>query len=299
MDANGNFAVVWHSSRYGGGLLDSGVFAQQFDASGDPVGSEFRVNSYTTGDQRGPAIASSPDENFVVVWQSAGQDGDNFGVFGQLYGDLVFRDGFETGDLTRWDAAQTGGGDLTVSGAAALAGTSAGLQAVVNDTNPLFVQDDTPDGENRYRARFYFDTNGFDPGEANGRRRVRLFIAFDGNNRRVITIVLRRLNGAYSVMGRVRLSDGTRANTPFVPIADGPHFVEFLWARAGTPGDLENGLFRFAVDDVAAANMEPLDTAASPVDFVRLGALTLKPGASGTLLFDQFASRRVYYIGPE
>jgi hypothetical protein len=299
MDADGDFAVVWHSSRYGGSLLDSGVFAQQFDASGAPVGSEFRVNSYTTGQQRGPAIASSPDENFVVVWESAYQDGDNRGVIGQLYGDLVFRDGFETGDLSRWDAAQTGGGDLTVSGAAALAGTTAGLQAVVDDTNPLFVQDDTPDGENRYTARFYFDTNGFDPGEANGRRRVRLFIAFDSANRRVITIVLRRLNGEYSVMARVRLSDGTRANTPFVPITDGPHFVEFRWARAGTPGVFEDGVFRFFVDNVAAANMNPLDTAGSPVDFVRLGALTLKPGASGTLLFDQFASRRIYSIGAE
>ena len=295
MDANGRFAVVWHSTRYGGSLLDSGVFAQQFDASGAPVGSEFRVNSYTTGTQRAPAIASSPDENFVVVWESP----DQGGLIGQLYGDLVFRDGFETGDFSRWDAAQTGGGDLTVSGAAALAGTTAGLQAVVDDTNPLFVQDDTPDGENRYTARFYFDTNGFDPGEANGRRRVRLFIAFDSANRRVITIVLRRLNGEYSVMARVRLSDGTRANTPFVPITDGPHFVEFRWARAGTPGVFENGVFRFIVDNVAAANMDPIDTAGSPVDFVRLGALTLKPGASGTLLFDQFASRRIYFIGPE
>jgi hypothetical protein len=34
------------------------------------------------------------------------------------------------------------------------------------------------------------------------------------------------------------------------------------------------------------------------VDFVRLGALSLKAGASGTIRWDEFESRRVRYIGP-
>jgi hypothetical protein len=35
--------------------------------------------------------------------------------------------------------------------------------------------------EGRYRARFYVDPNGFDPGEAQNRHRVRLFIVFEEN----------------------------------------------------------------------------------------------------------------------
>jgi len=35
------------------------------------------------------------------------------------------------------------------------------------------------------------------------------------------------------------------------------------------------------------------------VDFVRMGAIAVKTGAAGTLLFDQFESRRQRLIGPE
>jgi hypothetical protein len=294
VDRNGRFVVVWED----GDLFESDVVGVFVDALGTPLSDAFRVNTYTTRRQTVPVVASSADENFVVIWESDYQDGADLGVFGQLYGDLVFRDGYESGDLARWDFAQTGGGDLSVTGAAALAGTTAGMQAVVDGTNPLFVQDDTPDGENRYRARFYFDPNGFDPGEAGGRRRVRLFIAFDGQSRRVVTIVLRRLNGEYSLMGRVRLSDGTRASTPFFPITDAPHFVELFWTREDGPTVVE-GLFRLFVDGSVVSNLAPLDNDLGTVDFVRLGALTIKPGASGTIFFDQFESRRVQFIGPE
>jgi hypothetical protein len=32
----------------------------------------------------------------VVTWDSEAQDGSSFGIFGRLYGDLIFRDGFDT-----------------------------------------------------------------------------------------------------------------------------------------------------------------------------------------------------------
>jgi len=49
-----------------------------------PVGSELQVNTYTTGDQRHPAVAGDAAGNFVVVWDSVA-DGDSLGVFGQRY----------------------------------------------------------------------------------------------------------------------------------------------------------------------------------------------------------------------
>jgi len=52
---------------------------------GNPVGPEFRVNTYTTGWQRMPAVAVDPSGNFVVVWESRDQDGSIYGVFGQRY----------------------------------------------------------------------------------------------------------------------------------------------------------------------------------------------------------------------
>ena len=50
-----------------------------------PVGPEFRVNSFRTGDQYGPSVAGMNDGGFVVTWNSERQDGSSFGVYGQRY----------------------------------------------------------------------------------------------------------------------------------------------------------------------------------------------------------------------
>jgi hypothetical protein len=80
-DATGNFVVVW-TSFYQDGSLD-GVFGQRYDSAGVPLGSEFRVNSYTTGSQGHRSVAAAADGDFVVVWRGSGQDA--FGIFGQRY----------------------------------------------------------------------------------------------------------------------------------------------------------------------------------------------------------------------
>ncbi len=83
-DAAGNFVVVWTSYSQDGS--QEGIFGQRFASSGAPVGTEFQVNTYTTGAQDGSAIALDAAGNFVVTWRSdANQDGDNHGVFGQRF----------------------------------------------------------------------------------------------------------------------------------------------------------------------------------------------------------------------
>ncbi len=296
-DAKGNFVVVWSSMGQDGS--DYGIFGRRFDAAGTPLGADFRVNSYTTGRQWFPSVGSDPDGDFVVAWYSVvGQDGSDYGTFGQRFGDLIFQDGFESGGLARWSSVSTGAGNLLVGGPGALAGTSAGMIAFVTDTTPLFVQDDTPEAENRYRARFYFDPNGFDPGVADGHLRVRLMIAFDDLGQRLATIVLKKLGGAYSVEGRVRRDDGSRADTGFFGVTDGPHFIEFDWQRSSAPG-ASDGLFTLRIDDAVVSTLNNLDNDTRPVESVRMGALSVKTGASGILFFDQFESRRQRYMGPE
>jgi hypothetical protein len=296
-DENGNFVVVWTSDGQDGD--QSGIFGRQLDALG-LRGSEFRVNSYTTSFQNGAAVAQSPDGDFVVVWQSAGQDGSLQGIFGQRYGDIIFEDGFESADLTRWSSATTDGGDVSVTGAAALANTAHGMQAVVNDTAGIYVQDDSPNAEIHYRSRFYFDTNGFDPGEAQSHFRTRIFIAFDNASQREITVVLKRQSGQYSVEGRARLNDGTRADTGFITVPAGENFVEVAWNRASRDG-VSDGDFSLSVDGDAesAITLTGLDTSFGNVEFARMGAMSVKTGAAGTLFFDQFESRRTTPIGAE
>jgi hypothetical protein len=77
----GGFLVVWDGED-GSGF---GVFGQRFDASGDKIGGEFQVNSFTMNDQGGPAVTHIAADWFVVSWTSRFQDGSQFGVFGQRF----------------------------------------------------------------------------------------------------------------------------------------------------------------------------------------------------------------------
>ena len=83
MSANGDFIVVWVSSFQDGS--GHGIFGQRFDSNGNRVGSEFQVNTYTNGDQREPSAAMNSNGSSVVVWQSDGQDGNDWGIFGQRF----------------------------------------------------------------------------------------------------------------------------------------------------------------------------------------------------------------------
>jgi hypothetical protein len=53
------------------------------------LGPEFRVNTFTTGEQSSPDVASDASGNFVVAWASDLQDGSDWGVFGQRYAPIV------------------------------------------------------------------------------------------------------------------------------------------------------------------------------------------------------------------
>ena len=54
------------------------------DRAGAPVGAEFQVNSYVTGIQQLPRIATDAAGNFVVAWSGEG-DGSGNGTFGQRF----------------------------------------------------------------------------------------------------------------------------------------------------------------------------------------------------------------------
>ena len=85
MDGAGDFVVVWT----GGDGSSYGVLGQRYAGSGPPSGTTFRVNTYTTSSQTAAAVASEPGGRFVVAWSSNGQDGSNYGVFGQRYAEIV------------------------------------------------------------------------------------------------------------------------------------------------------------------------------------------------------------------
>lgn len=136
-DAAGNFVVVWRS--FGSSGTDnsySSIQARRFDNTGGPLGAEFQVNTYTTGTQRDPAVASDTSGDFVVVWESyggsAGSDTSGSSVQGQRFDSAgtplggefqinTYTSGFQQrqdvtingagGILVVWDSDASGGTD--------------------------------------------------------------------------------------------------------------------------------------------------------------------------------------------
>ena len=99
MDQDGDFVVVWSSNGASGAGADDwgySVQGQRYASSGAVVGAQFQVNTYTTSNQSWPSVAMDQVGDFVVAWQSNGQDGSYSGIFGLLVnGDTIFKDGFE------------------------------------------------------------------------------------------------------------------------------------------------------------------------------------------------------------
>ena len=89
LDGEGDFVIVWTSyGSSGADTSDEVVVAQRYNSLGSIQGSEFEVNTYTTGYQVDPAIAMDADGNFVVAWRSdntSSGDSDGYGVFAQRF----------------------------------------------------------------------------------------------------------------------------------------------------------------------------------------------------------------------
>ena len=79
----GGFVVSWSSRGQDGG--NNGVFAQRFDEDGNTVGPEIQVNTHTARNQIRSSITGLASEGFVVTWSSFNQDGQSYGVYGQMF----------------------------------------------------------------------------------------------------------------------------------------------------------------------------------------------------------------------
>jgi hypothetical protein len=81
--ANGDFLVTWESQNQDGSGY--GIYQQRFDADGTVDGVERRVNKTTTSDQDAVDVTGLSTGGYVVTWQSENQDGNGYGIYGQVY----------------------------------------------------------------------------------------------------------------------------------------------------------------------------------------------------------------------
>jgi RHS repeat-associated protein len=81
--ASGQFVVAWRGIDTDG--TGDNVYAQRFDADATAATSWFPVNSHRAESQSYPHVAMKDNGEFVVVWQSYGQDGSGQGVYARQF----------------------------------------------------------------------------------------------------------------------------------------------------------------------------------------------------------------------
>lgn len=141
MDGVGNFVIAWESTYQAGSAND--VYAQLYDANGNVIGVEFRVNTYTLGSQSNPSTAMHANGDVLIAWESSFQDG----IFVQRYSSLGNALGSELRANENTAANQTRASVATFSqGSFVVAwqdsGGSRNIEARIFDANGVAVTTD-------------------------------------------------------------------------------------------------------------------------------------------------------------
>ena len=102
-DAERTF-IVWENDTAELGSIDKDIYGRVFSLDGSALTEEFKVNTFTTGNQDFPEIAVLASGLVVTVWASYNQDGSNYGVYGQI----LDRDGGKVGSEFRINETSEG-----------------------------------------------------------------------------------------------------------------------------------------------------------------------------------------------
>jgi hypothetical protein len=82
------FVVTWASYGSPGSDSDYSIQGQRYGSAGAPVGGQFQVNTFTSGNQFYSSVAVDASGAFVVVWDSNGSpggDASGYSIQGQRY----------------------------------------------------------------------------------------------------------------------------------------------------------------------------------------------------------------------
>ena len=184
---------------------------------------------------------------------------------------------------------------MSVTNAAALLGAN-GLQALINDSTTMYVRDDSPNAEPRYRARFYFDPNSV--AMLAGDYQYILQGYANATNTIVLRVEFKYNSGLYQVRAKILNDSGVWLNTGYTTLSDAPHVLEVDWIAATAPG-ANDGHLTFWVDGVQRGELTGVDNDTYRMESARLGVVYISMiGTQGTVYFDAFESRRQSYIGP-
>lgn len=218
-------------------------------------------------------------------------------------------------NLSAWSSNQNTTNKLDVTPAAAMAGTTCGLEIEVQPQptagDRVYVQDSSPAAETRYRQAFCLDPNSVVFAQAAANKRLKIHIAQCAGagcaNSDVVQFKLQNPTSTptgYELLVYVRdANTGNTRNTEVIPISDGPNRIEYdlnlaadefrLWVNATSESDTPVMSKGFPGDDVV--DFSPW----SKINRARFGSMDKSNNvqAGDTFYIDEAESRRQTFIG--
>jgi len=207
---------------------------------------------------------------------------------------IIFADGFESGDLSAWTSASTGGGDLSASLAAALDGNY-GLQVLIDDNTSMYLEDDHPLDEIAYLARFLLDPNSISMAQGDNHHLLRGF----SDGQWIVHMAFGYQVGSYYLQVGISSDEDGWWFSNIIPISDAPQLVELEWWASSAAG-ANDGYLALHVDGVERYRMPDMDNDTHAMDTIWLGPLFGVPsGTRGEYYIDRFESIRLGGGAPE
>jgi hypothetical protein len=169
------------------------------------------------------------------------------------------------------------------------------MQAVINNNTSIYVTDNTPNAEARYRARFYFDPNSISMASGNS---LYIFYGYTSGGAVVVRVEFGWSGSSYRIRAAVRDNSNNWITSSWFTITDTRHSIEFYW-QAATGAGANNGGLTLWIDGTQQANLTGINNNLRRIDYIQLGAVAgIDNRTRGTTYFDAFESRRNTYIGP-
>jgi len=197
----------------------------------------------------------------------------------------LFSDGFESGNLTAWDSNENDDGDLSVTEEAKLHGDY-GLSVLIDDQSNIYVRDDTPSNETRYRFRVYIDPNNITMANT----KLLLFMkGFNASASGILYVELYKSGDDYKIKARIRDDGGTYNPTSGYVITDEPHCIEIDWMAATGDGN-DDGYIELFIDGVSKEKLDGIDNDTKSVHYIWIGGASVTTDIEGTFFLDDFAS---------
>ncbi|MBP1702616.1 MAG: hypothetical protein H6Q38_1723, partial [Chloroflexi bacterium] len=215
-------------------------------------------------------------------------------AFVTVISDLIFSDDFSSCSAAAWTGGVVNSARLTFTTSAGRNSTC-GMGVTIASSAAAYVNDPSPNVENRFRARYYFNPNTLKLSK-NGL--LTIFNAYNTSGLATITAQVRYTGNTYQLRLGLLTDAKKWSYTGWSTISTAWHPIEFDW-RASTAAGANNGSLTFWLDGAQVATVNAIDNDQQKIDKIALGVISgMTSTTQGTSYYDDYESGRLSYIGP-